>query len=99
MPAHFAYPLRLEAGRFVTVEQDTTEEVEGAVEAILRCPLGHLDSDPDMGLPDLAFGQGAPDAGVVRDSIERNEPRVEALTDSTLDGLTARVTVEVRNRG
>lgn len=99
MSIHFAYPLTLSAGKFVTVTQGTAGEIEGNVEAILRCPKGHRDSDPDFGIPDYTFSQGAPDPTAIRSNIETYEPRVEALTDSTIDGLTALVIVEVTARG
>lgn len=66
-------PYTIRAGRAMTVEQHSTEEVEQCVKTILRTPLGtHID-DPELGIPDPTFG-GA-DYSAIEAQVAAGEPR------------------------
>jgi hypothetical protein len=90
------FPPAIEDGDFVFVEQNSTYDIEGCVEAIVRCPRGHVDSLPDMGLRDYALTRGAPSAAEIRAGVEPYEPRASLIVDSRLVELVATVTVEVQ---
>lgn len=67
-------PLRLDGTGFAAVEQDSVDEVEQCVEAILRTPIGDHIDDPELGVPDVAFrSEGI--AEDLLDAIAEWEPR------------------------
>ena len=92
-PTQLAYPLRFGPGGFATVEQDTHADIEGCVEAALRTPLGWIDSQPDLGLPDLTGTPGGPGPDLIRVAADQGHPLADTLTSSEFDGLLARIRV------
>lgn len=98
---HIAYPVRFVAGQIVTVDQDSVDEVLQAVRSVLAYRPGQRTSVPDFGTPDQAFVEGGADLAVIREAIERWEPRALARLEadpSSLDDLVSRVVVEVGRR-
>lgn len=83
-------------------EQDSDEDVDACVYAILATPLGHLTHLPEFGTPDQAFRQGGADLDELERCVEQWEDRadVAALRDSgrlaELAAGTDRVSVEIR---
>jgi hypothetical protein len=92
---HLELPIRRGAhGGLVAVEQDTLEDVASCVRLVLHTPLGHIDANPDLGRPELAFMPTSADE--LRALIERAEPRVDLLVeDNRLTDLVREVRVEV----
>lgn len=99
---HFAYPLRIDGSEFAVVEQDSGDEIQGAIEAILRTPQGHVDSKPTLGLPDLTFRLPGTATAAVAEALELHEPRSRELIEEApeaLDELVFRVTLTEEPRG
>jgi phage baseplate assembly protein W len=95
---HLAYPARVVGGRLAAVEQDSIDDVAGCVELLMRCPVGSREDEPTFGTPPQVFGQGGVSAAELEAAIARWEPRAGVLTEATLDGLAARVRMEVTAR-
>jgi phage baseplate assembly protein W len=99
---HSALPFRIENGRVAEVEQDSVEEIEGCVEAILRTFVGTRIDAPDFGVPDESFVQQTPNpsAEVYIAAIEQAEPRARVLGSARLEELvTKHVTIETETSG
>lgn len=88
------FPPTIRDGAFVLVEQDTREDIEGCVEAVARCPKGHLDSLPEMGMADYILTRGAPPAAAIRASVQPYEPRADVLVDTELEDRVATITID-----
>ena len=89
----FAMPFRVESGVVVEVEQDSTEEIQQCVEAVLRTIVGtRLLDAPDFGVPDETFVQQmpSPSADVYVAAIEEQEPRARVLGRAQLLELAAK---------
>jgi phage baseplate assembly protein W len=88
---HLALPLRITGDHFVSVQQDTLDELVAAVAAIVTFPLGYRVERPDFGRP--------LDTLDVEQAVEAYEPR--ALVNVTeqpydpLDPGADRLRVEV----
>lgn len=96
---HLRVPIRFEAGRAALVEQDTQEEIEQCVEAIIRYPLGYRLDQPDFGVADPAFSQAPVGTEDLEAAIMTWEPRADALLEEnpdSLDSLVDRIRVAVR---
>lgn len=77
---HLSVPLRrARGGALQTVPQDSTEEIEQCVAAILRTRVGHRDDLPAFGTPDQAFTRGGVDLDEVERSIVMWEDRADVL--------------------
>lgn len=89
----FALPFRVVDGQVAEVEQDSLEDVEQCVEAILRTFVGTLIDDPGLGVPDETFVQQtpAPSADVYIAAIEEAEPRARQLGTARLEDLVTKV--------
>lgn len=75
---HFASPFRASGSSFGTVDQDSTDDILGCVETILRTEVGTRDELPEFGVEDLAFGDGETVESDVVDAVTEWEPRVAA---------------------
>lgn len=96
-----AVPFRLNhtAKRAVVVEQDSLEEVEQCVVALLRTPLGWRPENPEFGVADQAFGEGGADLNEIQNAIAQHEPRAEIHIDrdpTILTSMVDEVNVRVR---
>ncbi len=77
------------------VEQDELDELAQCVEAIVRCPLGYREDEPEFGMDDQAFLENGIDSEELRSVIERWEPRADLLVESELQDLMNTVTINV----
>lgn len=98
---HWAVPFRVENGRVVTVEEDSSEEITQIVHIILNSLKGERLSVPDFGLEDPTFRtMGGTLQADITAEVERWEPRAELSFDEfTIDetgSLAGRVYVAVR---
>lgn len=84
---HFALPFRVENGRAVVNEQDTTDDVVTCVVAVLLCPTGYRAELPEFGIDDPTFREGGPDQEAIATAIQRWEPRADTLLETTRDAL------------
>lgn len=85
---HFQVPFAWDAdGHAKVVEQDSTEEVQQCVEAIVRTPVGHRLELPTAGMPDMVFDQGGPLIGPVERAIANWEPRANVVLDLDHDDI------------
>lgn len=85
-----AFPLRFtSAGRAVTVEQDSAEEINGCVETLVRTTRGQRLERPDFGIRDMVLEQvrGGQAAQHVQRQIITHEPRALAYVDEDLSAL------------
>jgi phage baseplate assembly protein W len=96
---HLAMPLRIVGDHYVTVQQDTLDELVSTVAVIAAFPLGYRVERPDFGIRPLEFGQRPLDVHDLEAAVEAFEPRAsvsvtEAPVDSRDPGVTP-VRVEV----
>jgi hypothetical protein len=96
---HLALPLRITGDHFVSVQQDTLDELVTAVAAIVTFPLGYRVERPDFGITPPELGDRPLDTLDVEQAVEAYEPR--ALVNVTeqpydpLDPGADRLRVEV----
>jgi hypothetical protein len=76
---HFAFPFRVDGGRVVVNEQDTSDDVVTCVVAVMLCPTGYRTELPEFGIDDPTFREGGPDQEAIATAIQRWEPRADAL--------------------
>ena len=92
---HLAIPLVLgPGGAFLTVQQDSLDDVRQSVEVLLGTQIGERIVTPSYGIPDLTYGQIDPTE--IAGLISQWEPRASATVTVTPqpDGSNA-VTVNV----
>lgn len=97
----FDLPFRFVNGKEVVVEQDSDEDVENCVEAILRTVQGDREDLPDFGILDMTFRPQPLNLDLVVADILANEPRAQVLIEQHPDivsSLIARVQVQVATR-
>lgn len=94
---HFGIPFRVIEGKVAVVEQDSEQEIEQCVEAILSTRIGSRLDEPEFGIPDGLFELLPPNPNVdaVLAAIEEWEPRVRALGSAEVEELTSRVKIEL----
>lgn len=96
---HFRTPFQIVGSAALVVEQDSSQEVEQCVEAILRTTTGSRLDNPKFGVPDRTFTE-IKDNGDWRKAIAEFEPRAQyTLTDDDIDALTKRVQVMILSAG
>jgi phage baseplate assembly protein W len=91
---HFSLPFRFAGGRAVTVEQDSLDDVEGCVEAVLRYTRGSRPEAPDFGIPDQAFTEHGAQIGEIAAAVEDAEPRAAVLLARAEDELARATSLE-----
>lgn len=74
---HLAWPARVEAGRFVTVEQDTEAEITQCVRVLFATRIGERVELPGFGVRDSTFAQTVDTLDLVA-AVARWEPRASA---------------------
>jgi len=100
MIEHLAFPLELRDGQFVTVEQGSPQEIAGNAALIASCPRGWIDSDPEFGVPNMALTLAVDRPRIVREAVNRREPRANALTSEQWIDLARRaVRITTRLQG
>lgn len=96
----FSLPFRLDgSGDFAVNEQDTIDEIADCVQAVVRYPLGYRIEKKDFGVPEQEFREGGADRAVIQAQLDRWEPRADAIVDTELDDLVARVRIQVEGGG
>jgi phage baseplate assembly protein W len=81
---------------FATVEQNSAEEIEQCVEAILRTMIGSRIDAPEFGIPDETFAQLGPEpsAEVYLNAIAEFEPRARMIGSARIEELAEKITIE-----
>ncbi len=82
----FKVPIRLVGEDFAVVEQDTEQEIEQGVEAVVRYRKGARLTLPKFGITDPAFvseGPSATIAGDIAASVLEWEPRATVLIEQS----------------
>jgi hypothetical protein len=96
---HLRFPLELDGnGEFVSVEQNSIEDIEQCVKALLRTPLGLSDELPEMGLTYQPFYEGGADVQEIQQQLAQHERRTDVLLDedpSRLDDALSIVNVRL----
>ena len=67
-------------------EQDSDEEIRDCVSAIVRYAKGQRPESPTFGITPPEFGVGV-DIDRLRDEVADQEPRVQILTGTEIDGV------------
>lgn len=88
-------PLRFDGGRLAIVEQDSPENVRGAVFACLAYELGERIEDPDFGIEDPTFEETPLDTTEWIEAINRYEPRAEVQTSQDVEEFVDVILAEV----
>jgi phage baseplate assembly protein W len=78
-----------------TVAQDSSEEIEQCVEAVLNTPLGSRIDAPGYGVPDETFSTLSADKSVsgYLAAVEAAEPRAHVLGEATVGEMAKRVVI------
>lgn len=89
---HFKTPFQIVDGKVAEVEQDSQEEIEQCVVAILRTPVGTRIENPELGIPDEAFEQLGPNpsAEPYLSILEEFEPRARLVGEARLEELATK---------
>jgi len=93
---HLATPIRIVNARYLTVEQDTDEEVAGCVRNIVAFERGYRVEDPAFGIRDPTFTTMPVDTADIAEALEMYEERaqVKIYQEITTDGQ-ATISLEV----
>lgn len=86
---HLRWPFRYDraARRFVTVEQDSLDDVEQSVYAYLATTRGERPLSPDFGLDDPTFGPGVDTAAIAAEIMDSEDGRADVtITTGGIDG-------------
>jgi len=96
---HLAQPLRIVGDRFVTVQQDTVDELIASVAVITQFPLGYRVERPDFGIVPLELTDRPLPVLDVEQACEAFEPRATVTVSEQPydpnDPGAARLRVEV----
>lgn len=95
----FKVPFKVENGQAQVIEQDTADEVAQCVEAVIRTEVGTRDDRPQFGIADVAFTQGDSAASVIRQAVNRWEPRASTDVVEEIVGTEGNVDVQVNRKG
>jgi phage baseplate assembly protein W len=77
--------------RAEVVEQDSVEEIQQCVEAVLMTTLGHRLDNPDFGVRDQTWRENGADLHEVQNAIDMNEPRANLILEQDPESLTKMV--------
>jgi phage baseplate assembly protein W len=89
---HFAFPMRRAPnGSVAVVEQETVDEIEACVLAILHTRAGELDDQPDFGISEYTFTQQPISREQVAEEVLRTEERASLLVEEEPDRFDALV--------
>jgi hypothetical protein len=97
---HFSLPFRFGLTAAVT-EQDSLDEISDCCMAILLCPTTFRVELPEFGIPDPTFSSPQVDVTILRNAVERWEPRASVQLTAgidALDELVARIETFVQVR-
>lgn len=96
MAKSLAHPLRVVAGRFVTVDQGSDDEIVSSADASLLCPQGHRNLLPAYGRPPVQHTRLTVDRqALLRDSVIRDEPRiVQVLTSEEIENRASTIRLQ-----
>lgn len=72
---HLALPLRVVGDRYVSVQQDTLDELVQTVAVITSFPLGYRVERPDFGIVPPEFSQRPINTLDIEQAVEAFEPR------------------------
>jgi phage baseplate assembly protein W len=101
--AHLTLPLRIVGERYVTVQQDTLDELVSNVAVITQFPLGYRVERPDFGVASMEFDTRPLPVSDVEQAVEAWEPRATVrVSEQPIDYGdmgAARVHVEVSMSG
>jgi hypothetical protein len=96
---HFAFPMRRAPdGSVAVVEQETVDEIEACVLAIVYTRAGQLDDQPDFGISEYTFMQQPISREQVVEEILRTEERATLLVEEEpdrFDVLVDRLTITI----
>jgi phage baseplate assembly protein W len=94
---HFKWPFQIVNGVVPTVAQDSVEEIDQCVEAVLNTPVGSRIDAPTYGVPDETFSQLSVDesAAVYLEAIGAAEPRALVLGEAKVEEMAKRVAIRV----
>lgn len=97
---HPAWPFRVVDGVVVTVEQDSIEEIEQCVEAVVNTIVGSRIDAPEYGIPDESFKTQTASSSVSSylAAIEAAEPRAHVIGEERLEEMVKHVTLRVGGR-
>lgn len=92
----FAVPFRVEDGDVVEVEQDSVEEIEACVEAVLHTFIGSRIDEPDFGIPDETFTQLGPNPSVepYLAAVAAAEPRAHLIGEARIEDMVMRIVIQ-----
>jgi phage baseplate assembly protein W len=93
---HFGFPFRLDGSSFAASEQDSADEIDDCVEAVLRTPEGSRIDVPAFGRPDGTFSQlgVAPSAEPYLVAVEEWEPRAVVSGSAEVEDAIERIVVK-----
>jgi phage baseplate assembly protein W len=96
---HLAVPLRVVGPSFVTVQQDSVDELVSTVAAVCAFPLGSRVERPEFGIPMPELADSPLDSEGIEAAIATWEPRAEVSVSERpylpTDPLAGRLRVEV----
>lgn len=82
-------------GSLAAVEQDSDDDIEQAIRAILGYRVEDRWDLPEMGMADPSFEEMPVDLSAIREVLDRHEPRAHVLLDGG-DELLEDMVTEVR---
>lgn len=98
---HLRVPFAINGSRASAVEQDTVDEIEQCVQAIIRTPIGELLDEPELGIPDYLFTQSNDDAvDEITEAVSEWEPRasVSVVEDAVEETYERFLTTNIDTR-
>jgi phage baseplate assembly protein W len=91
-------PFQIKGKSAAVVEQDSPEEIEQCVSAIVRTRVGSRLDRPEFGVPDVTFRSGSarPELG---EAIDEWEPRARYfIEEESIEDMVQRIHVNINER-